>query len=117
MRRKSDRLHGRRTGKGRRQRDQLLRGELRADPAIAKKTGLEDAISFAAEDLREGVLAVGALESFLLSAKNLLGKADLTPAEVNAWLSDDTPRVRIELLSDALLNLRLTIQQISHGLE
>jgi len=83
MRRHSDSNDGRRTGRGRRARDRLLKGE--APQAATTSSELSNLLYFVGDDLRESAMAVGGIESFLVKVEALLADPKMT-AEAIAGL-------------------------------
>jgi hypothetical protein len=117
MRRESDRREGTRTGHGRRARDRILTGETLTSPVLTRRHELANMILFLGDDLRESALAVGGIEAFLLRARQLLEKPDLTPDELRRLVDDDEVVERMDLLWDSLSSLRKSMGLIHNTLK
>lgn len=111
MRRDSDRAYGPRTGAGRRGRDRLL-SEPAGAPALRERPDLTNLALFLDDDLREGALAVGSIEAFLLEAQRVLAKPDLEPGELRRLVEESRVAERLSLLEDALASLRRSMTLI-----
>jgi hypothetical protein len=110
-------MHGQRTGGGRRARDRILAGQTAPSPVLCSRYDMQNMVLFLGDDLRESALAMGGIEAFLLRARDLLQKTDLTPADLEALLSKDDVVERIDLLSDALSSLRRSVGLIHDRLK
>jgi len=117
MRRSSDRREGERTGTGRRARDRILAGQTSPSAIISAERQLDNYVLFLADDLRESALAVGGIESFLLRAKRILEKPDVSVDELHELADDREVEERFELLADALGSLRRSMKHIIDSLE
>lgn len=117
MRRASDHRHGQRTGGGRRARDRILAGQTAPSPVLSQRYDLQNLVLFLGDDLRESAMAMGGIEAFLLHARVLLEKTDLTHGDLEILLAKDDVAARIDLLSDALSSLRRSVGLIHDRLK
>ena len=117
MRRESDRREGERTGIGRRARDRIMSGQTAPSPVIRGRYELQNLLLFLGDDLRESALAMGGIESFLLSAQQLLEKPELTAEELSSLVESGEITERFDLLWDAVSSLRRSMALIHESLK
>jgi|GEM_PF-2777233 len=115
MRRYSDTNDGGRTGRGRRARDRLLRGE--PPQASASSSELSNLLYFVGDDLREAAMAVGGIEAFLVAVEELLADPAVSAAAVGELDSYAQVNERIERLGDSMDSLCRSLYRLRRALD
>lgn len=101
----------------RRLRDRLVEREGTANPVLTERYALQNQLLLIDDDLRETALAMGALETFLSDALNLLEDERVTAADLAHLASDGETLDRLDTLAETLTTLRRRLLAIASNIK
>jgi hypothetical protein len=101
----------------RRLRDRLVEREGTANPVLTERYALQNQLLLIDDDLRETALAMGALETFLADALNLLEDERVSAADLAHLASDGETLDRLDTLAETLTTLRRRLLAIASNIK